>query len=229
MRCVSVAGAGSTEGRTGPARGAARWALGSPGPGYDALVGETVRDEEMTIELPDGRSVALMVNATPIRSMEGAVESVVVAAQDMTALAEDDRLRAEFLGMIGHELRSPLAAIKGSAIRVEAVHDKSHVAVSVADSGRGMPAERLAHRFAKFTRPDGHDQGRVRHSAACMPANPTGHCSKPSLRPNSRSAPCVLRLAIYLELDRVRDEHVATLAQSFPACVEEDLLEDDQR
>ena len=236
--------------------------------------GETVRDEEMTIELPDGRSVALMVNATPIRSMEGAVESVVVAAQDMTALAEDDRLRAEFLGMIGHELRSPLAAIKGSAttllqgessldpaemsqffriideqadhmrellsdlidivridtgtlavspapavlarlveearntfvgmggrenilvdfppdlppvladrrrivqvisnlltnaarhshqgsaIRVEAVRDKSHVAVSVADSGRGVPAERLAHLFAKFSRPDGPDQGR---------------------------------------------------------------------
>ena len=45
----------------------------------------------------------------------------------------------------------------------------------------------------------------------------------------SARRPSVRRLAIYLEFDRVRDEHVATLAQSLPACVEEDLLEDDQR
>ncbi len=77
--------------------------------------GETVRDEEITAEFPDGRSIVWMVNATPIRSAEGEVESVVVAAQDMTAQAETERLRTEFLGMIGHELRAPLAAIKGSA------------------------------------------------------------------------------------------------------------------
>ena len=56
-----------------------------------------------------------MMNATPIRSEEGELESVVVTLQDMTALEELDRLRAEFLGMVSHELRVPLAAIKGSA------------------------------------------------------------------------------------------------------------------
>ena len=40
---VSVARASSTEEQTGLARGAARWALGSLGHGYDALVGVTVR------------------------------------------------------------------------------------------------------------------------------------------------------------------------------------------
>ena len=77
--------------------------------------GEIVRDEEVTVEFPNGRSIVLMVNATPIRSDGGDVESVVVAAQDMTAHAQAERLRTEFLGMIGHELRAPLAAIKGSA------------------------------------------------------------------------------------------------------------------
>ena len=77
--------------------------------------GEIVRDEEVTVEFPNGRGVVLMVNATPIRSDGGDVESVVVAAQDMTAQAQAERLRTEFLGMIGHELRVPLAAIKGSA------------------------------------------------------------------------------------------------------------------
>ena len=76
---------------------------------------ETVRDEEITAEFPGGRKIVWMLNATPIRSAEGEVESVVVAAQDMTAQAEAERLRTEFLGMIGHELRAPLAAIKGSA------------------------------------------------------------------------------------------------------------------
>ena len=91
--------------------------ISQQGPALETMLrsGETVRDEEITAEFPGGRSIVLMVNATPIRSAEGDVESVVVAAQDMTAQAQTERLRTEFLGMIGHELRAPLAAIKGSA------------------------------------------------------------------------------------------------------------------
>ena len=77
--------------------------------------GETVRAEEIVIEVPDGGSVTTLVNATPIRSEGGEVVSVVVTLQDMTPLEELERLRAEFLGMVSHELRTPLAAIKGSA------------------------------------------------------------------------------------------------------------------
>ena len=43
---------------------------------------------------------------------------MVVTLQDMTALEELDRLRAEFLGMVSHELRAPLTSIKGSAATV---------------------------------------------------------------------------------------------------------------
>ena len=77
--------------------------------------GETVRAEEIVIEVPDGGSVTTLVNATPIRSDEGEVVSVVVTLQDMTSLEEMERLRAEFLGMVSHELRTPLTSIKGSA------------------------------------------------------------------------------------------------------------------
>ena len=80
--------------------------------------GETVRAEEIVISVPDGRNVSVLLNATPIRSEEGQVESVVVTLQDMTALEELDRLRAEFLGMVSHELRAPLTSIKGSAATV---------------------------------------------------------------------------------------------------------------
>ena len=77
--------------------------------------GETVRAEEIVIQVPDGRSVTTLVNATPIRSREGQVESVVVTLQDLTPLEELEKLRAEFLGMVSHELRAPLTSIKGSA------------------------------------------------------------------------------------------------------------------
>ena len=77
--------------------------------------GETVRAEEIVLEVPDGRAVTVLLNATPIRSGEGELESVVVTMQDMTPLEELEKLRAEFLAMVSHELRTPLTSIKGSA------------------------------------------------------------------------------------------------------------------
>ncbi len=77
--------------------------------------GETVRAEEVTLKVPDGRSVTAIVNATPNRSDSGRLESVVVTLQDMAPLEELERLRAEFLAIVSHELRAPLAAITGSA------------------------------------------------------------------------------------------------------------------
>ena len=235
--------------------------------------GETARAEEIVISVPDGRSVSVLLNATAIRSEEGQVESVAVTLQDMTALEELDRLRAEFLGMVSHEPRAPLTSIKASAatvlgssadldpavvrqffriideqadhmhdlvadlldvarietgtlpvtpepagvavlvdrarstftsaggrnnlaidippdlplvmadrrrvvqvvgnllsnaakhsseasaIRIGAVREDVHVAVSVADEGRGIPSERLPYLFRKFTRPGGYDLG----------------------------------------------------------------------
>ena len=75
----------------------------------------TLRAEEIVLSVPDGRSVATLTNVTPIRSGDGTVESVVVTMQDLAPLEELERLRTEFLGMVGHELRTPIASIKGSA------------------------------------------------------------------------------------------------------------------
>ena len=77
--------------------------------------GETMRAEEMVLSVPDGRSVRVLVNATPIRAEGDAIGSVVVTAQDLAPLDEIERLRTEFLGLVSHELREPLAAIRGSA------------------------------------------------------------------------------------------------------------------
>ena len=79
---------------------------------------EALRAEEVVIQAPDGRSVTTLLNATPIRSGGGEVESVVVTLQDLAPLEELERLRTEFMDMVGHELRGPLASIKGSAATV---------------------------------------------------------------------------------------------------------------
>ena len=76
--------------------------------------GETVRAEEVIFHVPDGRSVSALINATPILSEDGEVQSLVVTMQDMTPLEELERLRAEFLATVSHELRTPLATVRGS-------------------------------------------------------------------------------------------------------------------
>ena len=82
---------------------------------------ETVRAEEVVLSVPDGRRVTTLINATPIHGPDGpdgALASVVVTLQDLAPLREVERMRAEFLGMVSHELRAPLTSIKGSAATV---------------------------------------------------------------------------------------------------------------
>jgi PAS domain S-box-containing protein len=77
--------------------------------------GETVRAEEVWFQLPDGRTVPTLTNATPVHAAGGEIAGAIAIIQDMTPLEEAERLRSEFLGMVTHELKTPLTAIKGSA------------------------------------------------------------------------------------------------------------------
>ena len=84
-----------------------------------AIDGATpVRAEEVELSVPDGRSVRTLLDATPIVSESGELVSIVVTMQDLEPLEELERQRAEFLGLVSHELRAPLTSIKGSAATV---------------------------------------------------------------------------------------------------------------
>ena len=72
-----------------------------------------IRAEEIILEVPDGRKVPVMINATPIVSEQGQVASVMVTMQDMTPLEELKRQRRDFVSLVSHELTAPLATIKG--------------------------------------------------------------------------------------------------------------------
>jgi PAS domain S-box-containing protein len=77
--------------------------------------GERVSAEEVVLEFPDGRTVPTLVSAAPIYSTRGNIIGAIAAIQDITPLEEAEKLRSEFLGMVSHELKTPLTAIKGAA------------------------------------------------------------------------------------------------------------------
>ena len=75
----------------------------------DLKSAERLRGAEVELSVPGGRSIRALVNVTPIRPEGEEVESVVVTMQDLAPIEELERLRIEFLGMVSHELRAPLA------------------------------------------------------------------------------------------------------------------------
>ena len=80
--------------------------------------GEPLRAEEIELSVADGRRLRTLVSTTLTLSQSGKKQSVVAVMQDLSALDELERTRAEFLGLVSHELRAPLAAIKGSSTTV---------------------------------------------------------------------------------------------------------------
>jgi DNA-binding response OmpR family regulator/signal transduction histidine kinase len=77
--------------------------------------GESVRAEHFNIHLEDGRVIPVVVDAVPVYGAGGEIAGAIAVQQDITPLEELDKLRHEFLGMVSHELKTPLTAIKGSA------------------------------------------------------------------------------------------------------------------
>lgn len=76
---------------------------------------ERLRAEEVEFVVPDGRSVKVLINSSPVCGKDGEVESVIVTAQDLAPLEKLERSRTEFLSLVSHELRAPLTSIKGAS------------------------------------------------------------------------------------------------------------------
>ena len=113
---------------------------------------ETVRAEEMVLSVPDGRSVRTLINSTPIPAEGDEIGSVVVTMQDLAPIDEIERMRTDFLGLVSHELRAPLTAIKGSGVTLleesadldpAEVHEFSRIIVEQADLMRALITDLL--------------------------------------------------------------------------------------
>ena len=82
-----------------------------------ALAGEVIAEEDGVLENPSNhRPVFLRSSAAPIRDASGAIAGAVAVARDVTEVAEFDRLKDEFIRVAAHELKTPVAILKGYAL-----------------------------------------------------------------------------------------------------------------
>jgi signal transduction histidine kinase len=91
--------------------------------------GEAVHQQQEIIRHADGTTLPVLVNAVAIDAHglnlsplrigtplpEEAERVAIVVYQDVTALTEAEQLKDEFIGIAAHELRNPLAVLKGYA------------------------------------------------------------------------------------------------------------------
>ncbi|MCS7206985.1 MAG: ATP-binding protein [Dehalococcoidia bacterium] len=74
--------------------------------------GEVCEGLEVLLEVRPGQRIPLLVNAAPLTNEQGQVTGAVVVWQDISRLKRMERLRSDFLSMVSHDLRTPLASIK---------------------------------------------------------------------------------------------------------------------
>lgn len=74
--------------------------------------GEALRDE-LVFYFPEER--ILEVSASPMADGEGNASGVLVILHDITAVRRLERMRSEFVANVSHELKTPVAAVKGFA------------------------------------------------------------------------------------------------------------------
>ena len=80
-----------------------------------ALRGDEVVDYECQLVRPDGERRRVVISSTAIRDESGAVALALVASRDVTELRQLERTREEFISLISHDLRNPIAVLKGYA------------------------------------------------------------------------------------------------------------------
>ncbi|WP_027093988.1 two-component system histidine kinase PnpS [Cohnella thermotolerans] len=79
----------------------------------EALQDHEPRHEELTVYFPEERLLEL--NLVPMRMNEHEDPGLLLVLQDVTAIRRLERMRSEFVANVSHELKTPVAAVKGFA------------------------------------------------------------------------------------------------------------------
>ena len=81
---------------------------------------------ELATEMPGGERMVRQWTVVPLAGPDGATDRILTMSHDMTAqrrlvdeLREVDRRKSEFIAVLSHELRNPLAAIRTSLFLLE--------------------------------------------------------------------------------------------------------------
>ena len=73
------------------------------------------RSVEGDIIRADGRRTAVSITYSPLRDREGDLVNIIASVHDVTRYREAQELKAMFISVISHELKTPVALIKGYA------------------------------------------------------------------------------------------------------------------
>lgn len=78
------------------------------------LAGEEIRGQELEMRRADGRNMWISLSVRPMRDKEGHVVASRSAVVDISEQKKVDQLKDDFIGLVSHELRSPLTVVTGA-------------------------------------------------------------------------------------------------------------------
>jgi PAS domain S-box-containing protein len=80
----------------------------------DRVTGNVRTDEELELTGHSGQTIVVEARTVALRNVNGDITRLVVYIQDVTEQKKLDQLKDEFIGLVSHELRSPLTVIMGA-------------------------------------------------------------------------------------------------------------------
>jgi signal transduction histidine kinase len=75
--------------------------------------GEPIHDEQIEIDRLDGSPATIAVSSAAVRDASGSVVAGVMTVADVTERRETEQLREAFVGVLSHELRTPITSVFG--------------------------------------------------------------------------------------------------------------------
>ncbi len=105
--------------------------------------GVTIDDDELVVVHPDGGRAVLLVSAAPVRDADGAVIAAVSTFADISARAQAVAARDAFIGVLSHELRTPVTTIYGAAKLLDSDRDLDRTARRELAADIAAESERL--------------------------------------------------------------------------------------
>lgn len=104
------------------------------------LHGQEVHNEDMILQRPDGSRIYITASSAPLRGKDGRITAAIGVFDDITERKKTEQLKDEFIGMVSHEIKTPLTVIMGAlatasmkGLTIEQVRGLLQDAVSYSD------------------------------------------------------------------------------------------------